>query len=277
MKIHRKITRLNRWVGRGGYDVEWITLHYTAGNNDTAAGNASYFANNYLAASAHFFVDTKEIWQSVELSDTAWHCGDNPPSHNGCINFNSVGIEMCSVIDSNGNYYIPDETVNNTAELVWHLLDLYPQAKLCRHYDVTGKECPRPWVRDESLWHEFQRKIKEDRPMTPAEKKAFADLKAQVKALEKALAKNTKADETLRTRVDVCENVDLRQSAQIKEVDKRTEVRWDSIDECPKWLKPTVKKLTAKGYLKGDGNGLGLTYEMGRILVIEDRAGVFDE
>lgn len=113
--------------------------------------------------------------------------------------------------------------------------------------------------------------------MTPAEKKAFDDLKAQVKALEKALAKNTKADETLRTRVDVCENVDLRQSAQIKEVDKRTEVRWDSIDECPKWLKPTVQKLTAKGYLKGDGNGLGLTYEMGRILVIEDRAGVFDE
>lgn len=113
--------------------------------------------------------------------------------------------------------------------------------------------------------------------MTPAEKKAFNALKSQVTALEKALNKNTKADETLRTRVDICETVEERQAAQINDVDKRTMVRWETVKDCPSWLKPTVQKLVDKGYLKGDGDGLSITYEMARILVISDRAGVFDK
>ena len=28
-----------------------------------------------------------------------------------------------------------------------------------RHYDVTGKLCPEPWVRDESLWRKFKARL----------------------------------------------------------------------------------------------------------------------
>jgi len=33
-----------------------------------------------------------------------------------------------------------------------------------RHYDVTGKDCPEPWVRDESLWRKFKARLVEPEP-----------------------------------------------------------------------------------------------------------------
>ena len=45
----------------------------------------------------------------------------------------------------------------------------------------------------------------------------------------------------------------------------------------PEWARETIQKLMDKGYLAGVGdNELGLTMEMMRILVIMDKAGVFD-
>lgn len=113
--------------------------------------------------------------------------------------------------------------------------------------------------------------------MTADERKEFAILKKKVETLTKALEKNTAADKVLTERVATCEKTAIRQAKEIKEVDSRTEVKWDDTASCPKWLKPTINKLVTKGYLKGDGDGLAITYEMARILVIEDRAGVFDE
>mgnify|MGYP006389998989 FL=1 len=47
-------------------------------------------------------------------------------------------------------------------------------------------------------------------------------------------------------------------------------------DNMPEWAKPTVQKLVDKGYLNGDENGLNLTEETMRILVINDRAGLYE-
>lgn len=54
---------------------------------------------------------------------------------------------------------------------------------------------------------------------------------------------------------------------------------YDHIDDnMPDWAKPTIQKLTDKGYLKGGSDGkLGLTEDVMRILVINDRAGVYGE
>ena len=49
-------------------------------------------------------------------------------------------------------------------------------------------------------------------------------------------------------------------------------------DNMPDWAKPTVNKLMRKGYLNGDGEGkLMLDDNMLRILVINDRAGIYGE
>ena len=49
-------------------------------------------------------------------------------------------------------------------------------------------------------------------------------------------------------------------------------------DNMPEWAKPTITKLMAKGYLKGDEEGkLNLDENMLRMLVINDRAGIYGE
>ena len=46
--------------------------------------------------------------------------------------------------------------------------------------------------------------------------------------------------------------------------------------EVPEWARPTVQKLLDKGYLKGNDKGeLELTYSMLKMIVINDRAGLY--
>lgn len=52
-------------------------------------------------------------------------------------------------------------------------------------------------------------------------------------------------------------------------------VRYNTLAECPSWAQETIRKLMDKGYLAGDGTGLDLSHDMVRLLVIQDRAGVF--
>ena len=54
-------------------------------------------------------------------------------------------------------------------------------------------------------------------------------------------------------------------------------IMYQKIENVPSWAKDTVQKLMDKDYLLGDGEGnLNLSGDMVRILVILDRAGVFD-
>ena len=54
------------------------------------------------------------------------------------------------------------------------------------------------------------------------------------------------------------------------------EVRYNTVEECPDWARETIQKLIDKGYLGGNGQGLDLSHDMVRVLVIQDRAGNFD-
>lgn len=140
------------------FPINWICLHFTANNGDTAQNNADYFAREVVKASAHYFVDPNGVVQSVKDGDTAWHCGRERGGsyYNDCRNANSIGIEMCSVI-RNGVYVIPEETMKRAAKLTRELMAKYhvPISRVCRHYDVTHKECPEPWVRNPKQWGKF--------------------------------------------------------------------------------------------------------------------------
>lgn len=226
------------------FPVHWIVLHFTANNGDTAKNNADYFANNAnLRASAHYFVDPNEIYQSVKDTDTAWHCGKERGGsyYNDCRNANSIGIEMCSVI-RNGVYVIPEATMKRAAKLTRELMAKYhvPVSRVCRHYDVTRKNCPEPWIRNPQLWEKFKTMLteKEVEDMTEAQTRAIA--KQEIANAEKA-----------------------------KKV-------YDTVDAVPAWGKATVQKLVNKGFLQGDDKGkLALTTDLLRLLVINDRAQLY--
>ena len=48
-------------------------------------------------------------------------------------------------------------------------------------------------------------------------------------------------------------------------------------DNMPDWAKATIQKLASRGGLKGDENGLNLDENMLRMLVINDRMGLYGE
>ena len=167
LKAHQS----NYTVGRT-QNVRYIVLHYTANKGDRAESNCNYFAQSGRNASAHYFVDENEIWSSVPEKDTAWHCGAATYKHSYCRNNNSIGIEMCSdYVD--GNFVITNETVEKAAELTKSIMEKYniPVENVLRHYDVTGKLCPEPWVRESSKWTKFKEKLKGDNNMNVEEAK----------------------------------------------------------------------------------------------------------
>ena len=142
-------------------NIKYIVIHYTGNNGDTAIGNVNYFKNNVTKTSAHFFVDESSIYTSVPVKYIAWHCGTSGTYyHNECRNSNSIGIEMCSII-VNGKYTFKSETVNNTRNLTKYLMNQYdiPISNVVRHYDVTHKNCPEPYVKNESAWSDFKNRV----------------------------------------------------------------------------------------------------------------------
>lgn len=145
-------------------DVEYIVMHYTGNKKDTAKNNANYFTSPNRDASAHFFVDDSNIYQSVELKDRAWHCGtSNTYYHATCRNSNSIGIEMCCTA---GNYKISTKTQQNAAFLCAHLCKMIGvtaaqvDTYVVRHYDITHKNCPAQMVSDADEWRTFKIMVK---------------------------------------------------------------------------------------------------------------------
>ena len=59
--------------------------------------------------------------------------------------------------------------------------------------------------------------------------------------------------------------------------EEEADMRYNTVDDCPAWAQETIRKLMRKGYLSGDGQGLDLSHDMVRLLVIHDRAGVFGD
>ena len=147
---------------RGNYSpgrtqpIEYIVVHYTANKGDTAKNNVDYFARTVTGTSAHYFVDRNAVMQSVDEGDTAWHCGSDHPRHPYCRNSNSIGVEMCDSVEG-----VPEDVKSLTVSLVQELMSRYgiDSSHVLRHYDVTGKRCPAPWVDNPAEWMEFKKML----------------------------------------------------------------------------------------------------------------------
>lgn len=167
MKINKKISKYN-YSSRYGNKVKYIVIHWV-GAVSSARNNAMYFATGNRLASAHFFVDAKEIWQSVELSNAAWHCGGGLQDwgykkggasfFRKCTNSNSIGIELCC-IKKKGKVIVDPKAVKKAAPLVQMLMKKYnvPITRVIRHFDVTGKVCPNGYIKAGN-WKRLRNKL----------------------------------------------------------------------------------------------------------------------
>lgn len=161
MEIKQNITSVNRTAGNNRA-IDYLVIHYV-GAVSSAYNNTIYFKSINRGASAHFFADEDSIWQCVLEKDIAWHCGSETGfyKHPACRNSNSIGIELCCKQDPSGGWYFERQTVENGLWLAAGLAAAYriPAANILRHFDVTGKICPEPWVREERVWNDFKERV----------------------------------------------------------------------------------------------------------------------
>jgi len=115
-----------------------ITIHNTGNPSSSAANERAWLTNptNTRTASFHIVVDEREAVECIPLNENAWHSGDGSGASSG--NRTSIGIEICE----SGNYA---KTLDNAATLVASMLKErgWGVDRLRRHYDWSGKICPR--------------------------------------------------------------------------------------------------------------------------------------
>lgn len=137
-------------------EISGVVVHYVGNPGTTAAANRSFFANLALThetyASAHFVVGLEgEILQCVPLTEIAY-CSNTANDY-------TVSIEVCHP-DDTGKF--DDATMENLEQLVAWLcetFDLDPDVGVIRHYDVTGKICPKYYVENEDAWLSFKQDV----------------------------------------------------------------------------------------------------------------------
>lgn len=151
--IIQDVLPLNPWSRPGTRldAINGIVIHYVGNPNTTAQQNRSYYNNlaqtRKAYVSSHFVIGMDgAVIQCVPLNEVAYCSNDR--------NNDTISIECCHPDDS-GQF--TEETYAALIDLTVWLMDTYglERADILRHYDVTGKECPRWFVEDETAWEAF--------------------------------------------------------------------------------------------------------------------------
>jgi len=144
------------------YDMKGVVVHWTAntmeGSNSWA--NRNYFNSTNRFASAHYIIDAETVLQCLPENEVAFHVGARDYKPIGLNiaegdrnpNYFLIGVEMC--VNEDGDW---DTTYRNTVALVQKLLNRHNFTifQLFRHFDITGKDCPRMMI-DEEAWQAFR-------------------------------------------------------------------------------------------------------------------------
>lgn len=134
-----------------------IVIHYTGNPGTSALQNRSYFESlkdtKERKASSHFVVGLEgEIVQCIPTWEVAYASNNR--------NSDTVSIETCH-LKEDGRY--TKGTYNSLVQLTAWLCDKFEltEEDVIRHYDVTGKICPKYFVDDEQAWQEFKEDVKQ--------------------------------------------------------------------------------------------------------------------
>ena len=141
---------VNEWSRPGEplQEVNGVVIHYVGNPGTSAAANRSYFENlattHETSVSAHFLVGLEgEILQCVPLSEISY-CSNQR-------NYDTIAIEVCHPDDTG---VFSDQTLESVERLTAWLCGVFDLGtdQVIRHYDVTGKICPKYYVEHEEAW-----------------------------------------------------------------------------------------------------------------------------
>ena len=138
--------------------VRDIVIHYVANPGTSAKQNRNYFeglkdqsGSKTVSASSHYIIGSDgTILQCIPLDEVAY--GNYPR------NDDTVSIECCHP-DSDGRF--TDATIKSLIRLTgWLCRELSLHEKhIIRHYDVSGKNCPKYYVEHQDAWRTLKKKL----------------------------------------------------------------------------------------------------------------------
>lgn len=164
MNIEERLLSINPYSRSGEKQgtIKNIVVHWVGNAGSSALGNRNYFeslknqnpkAIKLYYASSHYVIGLKgEIIRCIPENEVAFHSGSYS------MNRKSIGIEDCHP-DWDGKFN--DNTYNSLVELCADICRRYNLGinAIIRHYDVTGKDCPRYYVRNEQAWIQFKNDV----------------------------------------------------------------------------------------------------------------------
>ncbi len=124
-----------------------IVIHYVGNPGTTAQQNHDWYENPNSTVSSHFLVGLEgEVILSIPLQEKS--------SATNWRNRDTISIEVCHR-DESGEFSDAsyDALVRLTAWLAAG--SGMDSSQVIRHYDVTGKDCPRYFVRNPQAWEAF--------------------------------------------------------------------------------------------------------------------------
>ena len=147
---------VNEWSrpGTALEKIDAVVIHYVGNPGTTAQANRNYFASlssgeEGTYASSHFIVGLEgEVLQCIPLMEISYASNTR--------NSDTVAIEVCHP-DETGKFspVTYDRLVELTAWLCREFR-LDPERDVIRHYDVTGKICPKYFVEEPAAWDQFR-------------------------------------------------------------------------------------------------------------------------
>lgn len=156
-----KFMKINKY-GRPGTKrrrTTKIAWHFTGQHDVSAKNTVSYFSNvvangyrvngRYIYASSHLVVGLQgELYYIVPFNEIAYTTNS--------ANAYSIGVE-CATTGADDHYTDEEyKTMVKTGAWLAQTYKLDPRVDFIRHYDVTGKICPRYFVNHKSQWEQFK-------------------------------------------------------------------------------------------------------------------------
>ena len=137
--------------------IDGIVVHYTANPGSTAQQNHDYFEglkdSQSTKASSHFIIGLDgEVIQCIPSSEWAYASNSR--------NSDTLSIECCHP-DESGQF--TDATYQSLVQLTGWLCHRFGLSSedVIRHYDVTGKDCPKYFVEHEDAWVQFRQDVQD--------------------------------------------------------------------------------------------------------------------
>lgn len=171
-----------------------VVVHYTANDAPSATDTANvkyasrayktingviYEANGndkFRYGSAHWYIDNDSATLAIPIDENCWGCGDRALSYdNGCKgqtkvardifkykqNYLTINYEICNNDTIKNSTKDWDMACDNAIEIIANDMIKYniPITMVYRHHDISGKNCPSPFVSNSKAWENFKVKL----------------------------------------------------------------------------------------------------------------------